>query len=717
MIYRTLLPLVVSFVLLPHAPPEQALDRLTPTVHPALPGSVEELWFVPSAQEQAALRTAGGRQLFDAVGQIGAGDHARALMVLNRPALAAGPLGEYALYYRALAQLRLSQTREALATFKSLRERRPQGHLSPAAAIGEAEAAQGLGDFAAAAAIYKALVADKTAVTGDLLLRLGRAALGAGDRERAAEAFTRAYYEYPLTDAAAAASSHLKTLSDVARPAAAASELARAHALFGARRYADARSAYLAAAASGAARELAEMRIAACDLFLKRHQAALDGLNRFLNHGPLAAEARFYHLSALRDLGRHDEFVAGTRALVRDFPDSGWSEEALNTLGTHHILSDRDDLASAVFGELYAKFPRGARAERAAWKYGWWAYKNGDYAEAVRVFESASANFPRSDYRPSFLYWAGRSHGKLGAGTQAQSRLRLVFADYGSSYYGRLAFEQLPRDARAAALAMPAARQAPIDHPIPATVGVIRSLLANGLFDEAIDELRFAQRAWGTSSAIEATIAWAYNQKGELRRGITLMRRAYPQHLTAGGEALPPEILQVIYPLTYWDGIRRHAAAHDLDPFLIAALIAQESTFDPKIRSVANAWGLMQIIPATGRRLAPSLGIRRFAVPMLTDPDTNLRMGTLYFARLVRQFGGLHYALASYNAGESRVVRWKAERPGIDQDEFIDDIPFPETQNYVKRILGTAEEYRRLYAKGGGGQPIPVRPSSTRSGG
>ncbi len=165
--------------------------------------------------------------------------------------------------------------------------------------------------------------------------------------------------------------------------------------------------------------------------------------------------------------------------------------------------------------------------------------------------------------------------------------------------------------------------------------------------------------------------------------------------------------MQVIFPLTYWDLIRKHAAARNLDPYLVAALIGQESTFDAGVRSSANAWGLMQIVPATGRQLARSLGIRRFTTSMLTDPETNVRMGTLYFSRLVQQFGGTYYALASYNAGENRVVRWKAERPGLDEDEFIDDIPFPETQNYVKRILGTAEDYRQLYGKGGG-RPIPV---------
>ena len=148
-------------------------------------------------------------------------------------------------------------------------------------------------------------------------------------------------------------------------------------------------------------------------------------------------------------------------------------------------------------------------------------------------------------------------------------------------------------------------------------------------------------------------------------------------------------------------------ADRGLNPYMMVALIAQESTFDPNIRSVANAWGLMQVVPSTGRRLARSLGIRRFSTVSLTNPDLNIRLGTLYFSQLVRQFGGTYYALASYNAGESRVVRWRAERPGLDDDEFIDDIPFPETQNYVKRILGTAEDYRALYGRGGG-EPIPI---------
>jgi soluble lytic murein transglycosylase len=108
----------------------------------------------------------------------------------------------------------------------------------------------------------------------------------------------------------------------------------------------------------------------------------------------------------------------------------------------------------------------------------------------------------------------------------------------------------------------------------------------------------------------------------------------------------------------------------------------------------------MQLLPATGRVYARKAGLGAFSTRMLTQPEANIRMGMRYFKDLVDRFGGAHYALASYNAGENRVSEWLSERPGIAQDEFIDDIPFPETQNYVKRILGTAEDYRRLYGGG-----------------
>jgi soluble lytic murein transglycosylase len=234
------------------------------------------------------------------------------------------------------------------------------------------------------------------------------------------------------------------------------------------------------------------------------------------------------------------------------------------------------------------------------------------------------------------------------------------------------------------------------------------------MYDAAVRELQYAQRQWGDTPAIEATIAYIRHEQAQnetapdrfdhLRGAINIMKRAYPQYLAAGGEDLPPAVLEVIFPLDYWPLIEKHSQANDLDPYLMAALIAQESTFTADVRSAANAYGLMQLLPATGRAYSRKVGLGRYSSGMLTQPEANIRMGMRYFKELSDHLGGAHFALASYNAGPNKVVQWAAERPGLPQDEFIDDIPYPETQNYVKRILGTAEDYRRLY---GGGLLVP----------
>ena len=135
--------------------------------------------------------------------------------------------------------------------------------------------------------------------------------------------------------------------------------------------------------------------------------------------------------------------------------------------------------------------------------------------------------------------------------------------------------------------------------------------------------------------------------------------------------------------------------------------MAQESTFTAEIRSSANAYGLMQVIPRhRPPRRARSSASPRFTTAMLTQPETNVRIGMKYFKDMVDAV-----RRRALRAGRlqrrrpHRVARWLEEAPGLPQDEFIDNIPFPETQTYVKRILGTAEDYRRLY---GGGLRCPL---------
>ena len=232
----------------------------------------------------------------------------------------------------------------------------------------------------------------------------------------------------------------------------------------------------------------------------------------------------------------------------------------------------------------------------------------------------------------------------------------------------------------------------------PPSADLITWLVSAGMLDEAVEEMKHAQRAHGRTPRLDATLAWVYRQQGEIRPAINTMRQAYPQYLSVEGDALPREYPGSDLPNQYVPLIKRYSALHDLDPFVVAALIGQESSYVADVRSPADAWGLMQILPGTGRQLARAEGVPRFRTQMLTDPETNVRLRHATLRRtLVRNLGGVPYALAGYNAGAARVIRWKAERGPLEQAEFIDDIPFPETQMYVKKILGNRGGLQRLY--------------------
>lgn len=699
-----------------------ALGDLKVTEHPLPPLSAAEAWLVPDLDEPVPPAD---RPIVKASGLFARGRFAEVLALLPEGALEGSPLAAWAAYYRGLALVRLGRAAEAAGVFDAILAQRPEGYLAEGAALAAVDVAESMGDTRRSLALLQALAGGTPAAPDEVLKRLAEVASKAGEGGVARSAWVRLYYEFPLSPHASLAEPAVEEVRAAAADRAAevlARDIDRAERLFAARRWRDARAAFerLRAAATGDRHELADLRVAECDYYLGKHRAALDRLAPYLECASRRAEAWFFYALALRGLGRVDEYVARSQRLVAAFPDSSWAEDALNELGTHHVRANDDEAAAEAFRQIVERYPTSRHAERAAWKYGWWRYKLGELAEAAAVFEQAAVRAPRADYRPAWLYWAARAREQLGQPDDASTIYRIIVADYGSSYYGRLAKERLggPESTGSSASASPAPGQAggavgpastggvradarvrawAAAADAPPNAEVIRRLLLLGLWDEALSEVQYAIRAWGSTARLQATLAYVYNRLGDLRRGITVMKRAWPQYLTDGGEQLPRRVLQVIYPLAYEDLIHKYSRQRGLDPYLVSALIAQESTFQADARSSANAVGLMQILPSTGRRLARADGLRGFTTRMLTRPDVNIRLGTRHLADLLRRFDGEHFALAGYNAGEHRVTRWRAERPGLGREEFIDDIPFPETQNYVKRILGTAADYRRLY--------------------
>jgi tetratricopeptide (TPR) repeat protein len=176
---------------------EQAASILAPTNHPVLPRDLSRLWLVPAKPGSGSASGAGdflaAMKVADKV------DYAKALPLMAKAADAESPFGNYAMYYAGLAELRLGRFAQARSRFQQLLARRPIGYLAEAAALGEAECAEGLNDYDGAVEIYERLAAVKTAAPDELLMRLGGAAKSAGDNRKAAEAFGRVLYDFPFS--------------------------------------------------------------------------------------------------------------------------------------------------------------------------------------------------------------------------------------------------------------------------------------------------------------------------------------------------------------------------------------------------------------------------------------------------------------------------------------------------------------------------------------
>ncbi len=161
---------------------------------------------------------------------------------------------------------------------------------------------------------------------------------------------------------------------------------------------------------------------------------------------------------------------------------------------------------------------------------------------------------------------------------------------------------------------------------------------------------------------------------------------------------MPRKYWEALFPKAYWIDLKRSASANALDPYLVASLIRQESEFNPNAVSRANAVGLMQLLPKTGKQVAKEVKLQRYNPSQLYTPAVNLQLGTRYFRGMVDKFGGsFEYALAAYNAGSDRVEEWLGQGTYRDPQEFVESIPFTETREYVQAIMRNASVYKQLY--------------------
>lgn len=247
-----------------------------------------------------------------------------------------------------------------------------------------------------------------------------------------------------------------------------------------------------------------------------------------------------------------------------------------------------------------------------------------------------------------------------------------------------------------------------------------RLLAEAGLERWAEGEMRFGAQQGANRWVLAMELATTAASRGAHGQALRYIKGTAPGYLYLPREAAPERFWRLAFPFPYRAEITRLAKQRGLDPYFVAALIRQESEFDPAAVSRAGAIGLMQVMPPTGRQLARQLRLGVSTNSRLRQPLFNLQLGTYYLRKLLDARGGSEEeTLAGYNAGASRVVRWMTWGEYREPSEFVETIPFTETRNYVQIIMRNRDVYEWLYA----GSPVPAptlqepspRPAATKA--
>jgi soluble lytic murein transglycosylase len=634
-------------------------------------------------------------------------------------------LTDYAAYLSAVADSGLRQFNDTEPALRPVWQSNPASPLVTKAVLLQAESYLEGGNPAGAVTLVREHLADLSTPQAELLLARAFEAQNASGNTaaEAAQHYQKIYIEYPLAKEASDAEAALTHYPSMPPEAL----FARGLKLEAGGDYTRAGKELteLLPRLSGESFDLARVRIGAAAYLARDNEAAYKYLNSFQNTAPDAESERLYYLlECQRRLNRLDEMNATLEKLAQAYPQSHWRLEALVAVGNYYAAHDQPDAAQPLYRTCFESFPNEPESAACHWKVTWWTYlRDPEQAESLlreQLTRYAALSGPNSDQTSPSLYYLGRIAESKSDWPTARAYYDAVNIAYPNYYYANLARERLETPSLLTVSASPATaqflgaiqivnRRAPESFdPTPLTKRRIeRAHLLDlaGLDDLSEAELRFGAKVDGQPQVIAIELADLATQRDAPDQGIRYIKHYAPGYLSMSLDSAPDKFWRLAFPLPYRKALEEYCRAQNLDPYLMAALIRQESEFNPKAVSRANARGLAQVLPSTGRQLSRKLGMPRFSSAMLFTPDTNLKLGTYYLKQLSDQLQGKWEAtLASYNAGKSHVAVWLAAGNYREPAEFVESIPFNETRVYVQSVLRNAEVYRKLY-----GQKLAVK--------
>ena len=621
-------------------------------------------------------------------------------------------LREYALYWTAQAQRALGRYADSYKVLQTIQRDYPNTAMRETLLEAFAPTAVLLGHAQEAIDALEAYPA--TGSKSTLLYERAHAYQAAHQLARAAKDYQTVFYKYPLADEAKPAGSALSQVmhalgKEYVYPGVEMQEQ-RAHAFYDAHKWKEARSEYeklltMLKDPANPVRQRAQLRVAECRVQLKGSPSLIAAVKT----PDLEVDAeRLYALSqAYRTAKKEAEMFTALNTLAQSYPVSKWNEDGLMAAGNYHWVELEREKAVVAYQRVLDTFPNGKHAFNCEWRIAWVAYldRHPDADDRLTTF---LMKYPVSSNSVDALYWLGRNAERAGNAARARSLYGKAAERFPQTYFGNAAAARLaklgpgeenPPDVLEKIPPPPALR--PMDEAIPVAAADrwarAQALRAIAFDSSAEQELKNAYFATSSPRFLLEAAQAAFDQ-GHYGAGMAYARIIVPNFDSRKVSDVPVAAWKALFPLPYEASLRREAAKNDFDPMFAAGLIRQESTFQADAVSHANAIGLMQVLPKTGKLLARQLKVR-YTKNKLFEPDFNIELGMVYISNLVRQTGALEYAAAAYNAGEDRIAAWKGERNYEEIPELVESIPFTETREYVQVVLRNTELYRMIYGQ------------------
>jgi soluble lytic murein transglycosylase len=631
-------------------------------------------------------------------------------------------VADHALMMRGQALAKAGRFGDALRVYEQLVKDFPNSLHVREARLGWGDAAMKSGQEPLVPAILDELNEKSDAAA---LLMTAKSYEAQANQIQAVNFYRRTYFYAAGTAESKEAETKLAALASPLTPQTSDEAAARADRLYQVKNYAEAAKAYTAALLAfpdlSAAQSAVQFNFRRGASFAASKKPD-DAASAFASIPQSAGEqkAESYYLLA-RAYGTAKNWLAAKQAvseLAKNFPGSSWAPKTLIALGGQARDANNKADESYFFNTALNLYPNAIEIAQAQFELAWLQHDSNNFAVSSQMLTEHLARYANKDttYRGRAGYWSARDSERAGKINEACVLYEAMTARYDANWYGYLSQQRLGalkgrgqcsgNRFPAESVVMRAGANLKTVTVAPESAGAKEDeriqkadqLGAAGLFDWALDELGEASRTAPGSPRVNLATARFYRQRDENTLAFLALAKTYPDYAQMEPEEMTPEEWDIFYPLMNWQDIKTWGERRNLDPYQIAGLIRQESVFNPRAKSGANAYGLMQLVIPTASMMARkySPGNTGIYAETLYNPALNIELGTAYMREQLDKYGRIEYMAAAYNAGPGRVVQWKASLP-LDMDEWVEAIPFKETKGYVQGVTRNMLQYRRLY--------------------